>query len=98
MAPDQKHASGPIFRVSLSPGEDGYIVAECLDIPGCMSQGKTEKEALQNIGDAIKSCLEIIMEDALARVGASVMAAEDGSCDPNYRTCRPQIELVGLTA
>ena len=62
--------SGPIFRVALSPGEDGYIVAECLNIPGCMSQGKTEAEALENIEDAIKACLSVIMEDALARVGA----------------------------
>ncbi len=42
----------PLFRVVLTPGEDGYIVAECVDLPGCMSQGKTEQEALENIEDA----------------------------------------------
>jgi predicted RNase H-like HicB family nuclease len=29
-------------------GEDGYIVAECLEIPGCLSQGKTKEEALHS--------------------------------------------------
>ena len=98
MGLDEKQASGPVFRVTLSPGEDGYIVAECLNIPGCMSQGKTEKEALENIGDAIKACLEVIMEDALARVGAPSQEVEDAIRSQNYRTCRPQIEVIGLSA
>ncbi len=90
---EKKRASGPVFRVTLSPGEDGYIVAECVDIPGCMSQGKTEKEALENIGDAIKACLEVIMEDALARVASPPIGAEAEA--RRYRTFRPQIELIG---
>jgi predicted RNase H-like HicB family nuclease len=32
-------------------------VAECLDLPGCMSQGDTEQEALANIRDAIDELL-----------------------------------------
>ena len=95
MGPDKKQTSGPVFRVALSPGEDGYIVAECLNIPGCMSQGRTEKEALDNISDAIKACLEVIMEDSLARVGAPFQEVEDTVENRNYRTCRPQIELIG---
>ncbi len=44
--------------VVLHPGEDGYLVAECPLIPGCISQGKTEQEALANIHEAIDLCLE----------------------------------------
>ncbi|MCL0087846.1 type II toxin-antitoxin system HicB family antitoxin, partial [Dehalococcoidia bacterium] len=42
------------FPVILEQGEDGYIVAECPVLPGCVSQGKTEGEALANIKDAIE--------------------------------------------
>ena len=37
------------FPVILTPGEDGWIVAECPVLPGCISQGKTKEEALYNI-------------------------------------------------
>lgn len=43
--------------------EDGVYVAQCLDIPGCVSQGYTRDEALANIHDAIAQCLEVIKED-----------------------------------
>jgi predicted RNase H-like HicB family nuclease len=42
----------------LTAGEDGYVVAECPVIPGCISQGRTREEALQNIREAIELCLE----------------------------------------
>ena len=44
--------------VTLGPDETGMIVAECPAIPGCVSQGKTEAEALANIREAIAACLE----------------------------------------
>jgi predicted RNase H-like HicB family nuclease len=44
--------------VILTPGEDGYVVAECPVIPGCISQGKTREKALENIREAIELCLE----------------------------------------
>jgi predicted RNase H-like HicB family nuclease len=47
-------------QVILRVGEDGYIVAECPSLPGCISQGKTEEEALANIKEAI----ELWIEDA----------------------------------
>jgi len=43
--------------VVLRPGEDGWIVAECPVIPGCISQGKTRDEALANIREAIDLAL-----------------------------------------
>ena len=42
-----------IFRVVVTPDEDGVYVSECVDLPGCISQGRNEKEALENIKDAI---------------------------------------------
>ena len=42
-----------VFHVVLEEAEDGWIVAECPALPGCVSQGKTESEALINIKEAI---------------------------------------------
>ena len=44
--------------VTLERDESGMIVAECPAIPGCVSQGQTESEALENIREAIAGCLE----------------------------------------
>ena len=44
--------------VTLEPDETGMLVAECPSIPGCISQGGTEAEALDNIREAIAACLE----------------------------------------
>ena len=44
--------------VVLKAGEDGYVVAECPALPGCVSQGRTREEALTNIREAIELCLE----------------------------------------
>jgi predicted RNase H-like HicB family nuclease len=46
------------FVVTLQPGEDGFIIAECPALPGCMTQGRTREEALANIGEAIELNLE----------------------------------------
>jgi predicted RNase H-like HicB family nuclease len=46
------------FLVNLDRDETGIIVAECPAIPGCVSQGATEEEALRNIREAIEGCLE----------------------------------------
>jgi predicted RNase H-like HicB family nuclease len=45
------------FLVTLTPGEDGFIIAECPALPGCLSQGRTKKEALDNIREAIEASL-----------------------------------------
>ena len=46
-----------IFHVTLEQAEDGWIVVECPALPGCISQGKDEKEALENIKEAITAWL-----------------------------------------
>ena len=47
------------FPVVIQPGEDGFFVADCPAFPGCMSQGRTEKEALKNIKEAIEGYLDV---------------------------------------
>ncbi|HEY0796307.1 MAG TPA: type II toxin-antitoxin system HicB family antitoxin [Acidisarcina sp.] len=42
-----------MFHVTLEQAEDGWIVAECPALPGAVSQGRDEKEALENIREAI---------------------------------------------
>jgi predicted RNase H-like HicB family nuclease len=44
--------------VTLDRDETGMIVAECPAIPGCISQGRTEEEAIANIREAIAVCVE----------------------------------------
>ncbi len=44
--------------VILSFGEDGWVVAECPVLPGCVSQGRTRKEAIANIKEAIELWLD----------------------------------------
>lgn len=46
------------YRVLIEPDEDGFFVAECPSLPGCISQGRTRDEALTNIKDAIKGYIE----------------------------------------
>ena len=50
------------FIVTIDRDEDGMFVVESPSIPGCVSQGKTEQEAIMNIKDAIKQCLEVRAE------------------------------------
>ena len=44
--------------VTLERDETGMVVVECPSIPGCISQGRTEEEALINIRKAIQACIE----------------------------------------
>ncbi|MCF6159225.1 MAG: type II toxin-antitoxin system HicB family antitoxin [wastewater metagenome] len=46
-----------IFHITLEKAEDDWIVVECPALPGCISQGKDEKEALDNIKEAITAWL-----------------------------------------
>ncbi len=50
------------FTITILRDEDGVYIAECPSIPGCVSQGKTEDEAMGNIRDAISECLAVRSE------------------------------------
>jgi predicted RNase H-like HicB family nuclease len=52
-------------QIILYPGEDGYWVAECPSLPGCVSQGSTKEEAILNIREAIQGYIAALEEDGL---------------------------------
>jgi predicted RNase H-like HicB family nuclease len=51
--------------VTLEKDESGTYVVECPSIPGCISQGQTESEALANIREAIQACIEARIDNGL---------------------------------
>ena len=54
------------FRVELTYDfEYGGYVANCSNLPGCMSQGKTKKTALRNIREAIRGYLHVAKEKGM---------------------------------
>ena len=50
------------FDIRLYQDEDGVWIAECPSVPGCVSQGTTEDEALANVKDALELCLDVRKE------------------------------------
>ena len=52
-------------QVVLHPGEDGYWVAECPSLPGCISQGETKEMAIANIREAITEYIAVLKDDGL---------------------------------
>ena len=51
------------YPVVITPDlEDGGFVVECPALPGCVSEGDTVEEALENIKDAIEGCLAVMRE------------------------------------
>ena len=52
-------------QVIIYPGDDGYWVAECPNLPGCLSQGQTKHDAIANIKEAIRGHIAALEEDNL---------------------------------
>jgi predicted RNase H-like HicB family nuclease len=52
-------------QVVVYRGEDGYWIAECPSLPGCVSQGRSREEAINNIKEAIKGYVATLKEDNL---------------------------------
>lgn len=53
------------FPITVVQDEDGVYVTECPLVPGCVSQGSTEEDAIANVGEAIKECLEFRAEKGM---------------------------------
>jgi predicted RNase H-like HicB family nuclease len=64
------------FKVVLETGEDGWIVAECPSLPGCVSQGRTETDAIANIREAIHLWLDTETEKQTGSLSASARVLE----------------------
>ncbi|RJP20347.1 MAG: type II toxin-antitoxin system HicB family antitoxin [Candidatus Omnitrophota bacterium] len=52
-------------QVLIHPGEDGFWIAECPSLPGCISQGETKEKAIQNIKEAIQTYIAALENDNL---------------------------------
>ena len=52
------------LNVHIEKDESGYFVAEVPALPGCLSQGKTKAEAIENIHEAIEGWLEVMESKA----------------------------------
>jgi predicted RNase H-like HicB family nuclease len=53
-------------QVIIYPGEDGFWVAECPSLPGCVSQGQSREQAIVNIRQAIEGYILALRDDKLA--------------------------------
>lgn len=53
------------FNITIDRDEDGVWIMECPSIPGCVSQGATREEAVENIKEAIRLCLEVRAEHGM---------------------------------
>ena len=51
------------FRVIIEKDKDGILVASVPDLPGCATQGKTKRELMKNVKEAIQAYLEALKEN-----------------------------------
>jgi predicted RNase H-like HicB family nuclease len=58
----------PKLTIRIEAADEGGFTAECLEIPGCISEGETTEEAEANIRMAIDACLSVIFEDLLTQI------------------------------
>jgi predicted RNase H-like HicB family nuclease len=56
---------GMKLKVIVHPAEEGGYWAEVPAIPGCMTQGETFEELLQNIYEAVEGCLSVDLDPSL---------------------------------
>ncbi len=80
------------LRIVFHQGHDGFIVADCPDIPGCISQGRDKDEALRNITEAIQGCLEVMLTDYLQSQKHGRRTISDG--EERQIKVTPALELV----
>src|SRR3990172_10098536 len=64
----------PYARV-LVPNETGGYLAEVLELPGCISEGETPDEAIENLEDAMRGWLQVALEDG-QRISEPLEAGE----------------------
>jgi predicted RNase H-like HicB family nuclease len=57
--------STALRQAIIYPGEDGYWVAECPSLPGCISQGENREDAIANIREAIHLYVDALEADGL---------------------------------
>ncbi len=53
------------FNIIIEKGEDGYLISEVVELPGCHTQGKTMEELLSNTKEAISLYLKVIGKEKI---------------------------------
>ncbi|MBN2099336.1 MAG: type II toxin-antitoxin system HicB family antitoxin [Dehalococcoidia bacterium] len=61
------------LKVIIHEADEGGYWAEVPAIPGCMTQGETTNELVDNLGDAVEGCLSIDMKDVRLKKTDRVM-------------------------
>jgi len=56
------------FNIIIEKDDEGIYVAECLDLPGCLSEIESLKDALESINEAISGCLKSRLKDAARQI------------------------------
>lgn|GEM_PF-1277762 len=83
------------FFVNLWTDEHGIWIAECLALPGCVSQGATRDEAIANVREAIEACLEVLAERGVRRAAELVDVSIDVTAtDIDFAQVSHGIELA----
>ena len=54
------------FNIIIEKGEDGYLISEVVELPGCHTQGKTMEELISNTREAISLYLRVIGKDVIS--------------------------------
>lgn len=54
-----KNPLGKEFTLIIEKGEDGYLISEVLELPGCHTQAKTLDQLIERTKEAIALCLEV---------------------------------------
>jgi predicted RNase H-like HicB family nuclease len=57
------------IKVILEPSEEGGYTIYVPSLPGCISEGETEKEALDNIKEAVELYLEPVEDEMILKDG-----------------------------
>lgn len=64
------------FYVLIEKGENGYLIADVPELPGCHTQGETKEELLANIKEAIELYLEVQDERYLSEPSPTIVSVE----------------------
>lgn len=72
------------YTIILEKEEEGRYSAQCLELPGAISQGETKEEAIKNIKEAIEAVLEVLNQEVkrLGEVAENLHGS--GKCLRNY--------------
>jgi predicted RNase H-like HicB family nuclease len=85
---------GSVLKVVFCQGEDGFVIAECPQLPGCMSQGRTKEEAARNIVDAIESVLIVRMGQFPQETASDECCSENYEGEESFRVKGPELISV----